>query len=133
MAKTISKPASSTKKKVEARAGHPEPVEQGEQGEHTEPVVVAPEPAPVVSNLPITIEEKRIIGEDYPLTAMIYGEEAPKASHPTDVLPESNGQLQGVTDPLQLFVNLYQPSEVVTKARFRNLLLTILNDWKNNG
>lgn len=131
MAKTISKPKSSSAKKVEAGEGHLGAVEQGEQGGSPEPVVVAPEP--VVSNLPITIEEKRIIGEDYPLTAMIYGEEAPKASHPTDVLPESDGQLQGVTDPLQLFINLYQPSEVVTKSRFRNLLLTILNDWKNNG
>jgi hypothetical protein len=135
MAKTISKPTSSTKKKVEAGTGHPEPVEQGKQGEHTEPVVVeavVEEPV-VVPPKPMTIEEKRIIGEDYILTPMIYGEEVPRVALPTDVLPDSDGQLQGVTDPLQLFVNLYQPSEVVTKARFRNLLLTVLNNWKNNG
>ena len=130
MSKAISKPKSSTAKKVEAGEGHLGTVEQGEQGGSPEPVAVV---EPVVSNLPMTMEEKRVIGEDYPLTAMIYGEETPRVASPTDVLPESDGQLQGVSDPLQLFINLYQPSEVVTRNRFRNLLLTVLNDWKNNG
>ena len=129
MAKTISKPKSSTTKKVEAGEGHLGTVEQGEQGGNPEPVVVEP----VVSNLPMTMEEKRVIGEDYPLTAMIYGEEAPPAPRPTDVLPEADGQLQGVTDPLQLFINRYQPGELVSKNKFRDLLLQVLNDWKNNG
>lgn len=139
MAKTVSKPTSSTTKKAKAGAGHLEPVEQGEQGGHTEPVAVeevvqVPEPDVEVA-IPklMTIEEKRMIGEDYPLTGMILGEEPVKESRPTDVLPETTGQLQGVTDPLQLFINLYQPGELVSKTRFRNLLLTVLNDWKNNG
>lgn len=129
MAKTISTKTSSTTKKDKAGAGHPVPVEQREQGEHTEPVVVEP----VVSNLPLTMEEKRTIGEDYPLTAMIYGEETPRLSLPTDVLPETDGQLQGVSDPLQLFINRYQPGELVSKNKFRDLLLKVLNDWKQNG
>jgi hypothetical protein len=133
MAKTISRKTSSTTKKVEVGAGHPEPMEQREQGEHTEPVVVKVSEPVVVSNLPLTMEEKRVIGEDYPLTAMIYGEEAPKVPHPTDVLPEADGQLQGVDDPLQLFINRYQPGELVSKNKFRDLLLKVLNDWKQNG
>lgn len=133
MAKAISKPKSSTAKKVEAGEGHLGTVEQGEQGGSPEPVVIDTLEPVFVSNLPMTMEEKRVIGEDYPLTAMIMGEEAPRVALPTDVLPEADGQLQGVSDPLQLFINLYQPSEVVTRNRFRNLLLTVLNDWKNNG
>jgi len=124
MAKAISRKTSSTTKKVEAGAGHPEPVEQGEQGEHTEPLAVV---------IPKTIEEIREEGEDYHFTSMIYGAETPRVPLPTDVLPEVDGRLIDVQDALQLFVNLYQPSEVVTKNRFRTLLLTVLNDWKKNG
>lgn len=134
MAKAISKPKSSTTKKDEVGAGHLETVEQGEQGGSSEPVVVKTFIEEVVAslpNLPMTMEEKRVIGEDYPLTAMIYSEETPRVASPTDVLPESDGQLQGVSDPLQLFINLYQPGELVSKTRFRNILLTVLNDWKN--
>ena len=133
MAKTISGKTTSTTKKVKVGEGHLGAVEQGEQGGSTEPVVVVPivEEPVFVAPKPITIEEKRMIGEDYILTPMIYGEEAPKIALPTDVLPESDGQLQGVSDPLQLFINLYQPGELVSKTRFRNILLTVLNDWKN--
>lgn len=124
MAKAISRKTSSTTKKEEVGAGHPEPVEQGEQGEHTEPLAVV---------IPKTIEEIREEGEDYHFTSMIYGAETPRVPLPTDVLPEVDGRLIDVQDALQLFVNLYQPSEVVTKNRFRTLLLTVLNDWKKNG
>jgi len=130
MAKAISKSPSSTKKKVETGEGHLGAVEQGEQGGHTPPVVV--EPA-VVEPYEKTLDELRLEGEDYHLTAMIYGNETPKEARPSDVLPDSDGRTIDVKDPLQLFVNLYQPSEVVTKNRFRELLLTVLNDWKNNG
>ena len=123
MAKTISTKTSSTTKKAKAGAGHPVPVEQGEQGEHTEPVVVEEK----------TIDELRLEGEDYHFTAMINGEETPRIALSTDVLPDVDGRLIDVKDALQLFVNLYQPSEVVTKNRFRELLLTVLNDWKKNG
>lgn len=128
MAKTISKPTSSTKKKVKTGEGHIGTVEQGEQGRDPEPVVVE-----VVPETPLTIDELRIIGEDYALTPMIYGEEAPKAPHPTDVLPDAKPNDQDITDPLQLFINRYQPGELVSKNHFRNLLLTILNDWKNRA
>ena len=125
MAKAISKPKSSTTKKKEVGGGHLEPVEQGEQGGSPEPVVVEPYEK--------TIDELRLEGEDYHLTSMIYGDEPVRESRPTDVLPDADGRTIDVKDPLQLFVNLYQPSEVVTKNRFRSLLLTVLNDWKNNG
>lgn len=133
MAKTISKPKASTTKKVEAGEGHLGAVEQGEQGGNPEPVVIDTLEPVFVSNLPLTMEEKRVIGEDYPLTAMIMGEEAPRVALPTDVLPEADGQLQGVSDPLQLFINRYQPGELVSKNKFRDLLLKVLTDWKQNG
>jgi hypothetical protein len=124
MAKTISKPKSSPKKKSEAGEGHLGTVEQGEQGGSPEPVVVEPYEK--------TIDELRLEGEDYHLTSMIYGDVPVREARPSDVLPEADGRLIDVKDPLQLFVNMYQPSEVVTKNRFRELLLTVLNDWKNN-
>jgi hypothetical protein len=130
MAKAISKPKSSTTKKKEVGGGHLEPVEQGEQGRSLEPVVVEPV---VVEPYEKTIDELRLEGEDYHLTSMIYGDEPVREPRPTDVLPDADGRTIDVKDPLQLFVNLYQPSEVVTKNRFRSLLLTVLNDWKNNG
>jgi len=125
MAKTISRKTSSTAKKDEAGEGHLGTMEQGEQGGNPEPVVVEP--------VEKTEDELRLEGEDYHFTSMIYGAEPAKESRPSDVLPEVDGRLIDVKDPLQLFVNLYQPSEVVTKNRFRELLLTVLNDWKNNG
>jgi hypothetical protein len=129
MAKAISKSPSSTKKKVETGEGHLGAVEQGEQGGHPPPVAVEPAVEPVEK----TVDELRLEGEDYHLTAMIYGNETPREPRPADVLPDADGRTIDVKDPLQLFVNLYQPSEVVTKNRFRDLLLTVLNDWKNNG
>jgi hypothetical protein len=123
MAKTISKPKASTAKKVEAGEGHLGAVEQGEQGGNPEPVVVEP--------VEKTEDELRLEGQDYHFTSMIYGAETPRTPLATDVLPEVDGRTIEVKDPLQLFVNLYQPSEVVTKNRFRELLLTVLNDWKN--
>jgi len=130
MAKTISKPKTSTAKKIEVGEGHLGAVEQGKQGRSPEPVVVEPV---VVEPYEKTIDELRLEGEDYHLTSMIYGDEPVREPRPTDVLPDADGRTIDVKDPLQLFVNLYQPSEVVTKNRFRSLLLTVLNDWKNNG
>jgi hypothetical protein len=128
MATTISKQPKSPKKKVEAGTGHPEPVEQGKQGGHTKPVVVEPPP-----RLP-TREELMLIGKDYELTDMIYGKAAKKEEFDSDVLPESSGELGGVTNNLQLFINMYQPGELVTKRTFRELLLKCLKEWaKNHG
>jgi hypothetical protein len=125
MAKAISKPTSSTTKKAKVGEGHLGAVEQGEQGRNPEPVAVEP--------VEKTEDELRLEGEDYHLTSMIYGDEPTREPRPTDVLPEVDGRTIDVRDPLQLFVNLYQPSEVVSRNRFRNLLLTVLNDWKDNG
>jgi len=128
MATTISKQPKSPKKKVEAGAGHPKPVEQREQGEHTKPVAIEPPP-----RLP-TREELMLIGKDYELTDMIYGKPTPKESFDSDVLPESTGELGGVTNTLQLFINMYQPGELVSKRIFRELLLKCLKEWaKKHG
>ena len=147
MAKTISKSTSSTVKKVEAGAGHPDPVEQREQRRDPEPVVVKrlrmdalPEEVEVtevveVTNLVLqrapTPEELLILGKDAPLTEMVYGGKQVFNPDSAPQLPEATGQVQGDMSPLQRFINLYQPSEIVMKNNFRKHLLTILEDWKN--
>jgi len=72
------------------------------------------------------------IGRDAELTDQIYGVEQPVRRLATDVLPEKNGIGDGDLDPLQRFVNLYQPGEIVSRQIFRNLLLECLNDWRDN-
>jgi hypothetical protein len=136
MAKTISKSTSSTVKKVEAGAGHPEPVEQGQQGGHSEPVAVKklrmdalPEEVEVPRAL--TPEELLILGKDAPLTEMVYGGKQVFNPDSAPQLPEATGQTQGEMSPLQRFINLYQPGEIVMKNNFRKHLLTVLEDWKN--
>jgi hypothetical protein len=72
------------------------------------------------------------IGEDAPLTDMVYGITPKPEIKDIDRLPEPNGRIQGESDPLQLFINLYQPSELVSRINFKKHLLRILNDWKEN-
>lgn len=68
-------------------------------------------------------------GKDAPLTDMIYGIQQKPIHQDTDILPDNNGMLRGESDPLQLFINMYQPGEFVTKQNFRKHLLQILNNW----
>jgi len=68
-------------------------------------------------------------GKDAPLTDMIYGIPQQPTHRDTDILPEPNGLLRGESNPLQLFINMYQPGEFVTKEQFRKHLLQILNNW----
>ena len=68
-------------------------------------------------------------GKDADLTDMIYGIEKKPDYQDTDILPDNNGMLRGESDPLQLFINMYQPGEFVTKQNFRKHLLQILNNW----
>ena len=76
------------------------------------------------------IEELTMQGRDAPMTDQIYGIVKPAAKDPTDILPEPNGLLQGVTDPLQRFINMYQPGEFVMRQNFRKHLLQVLEDWR---
>jgi len=68
-------------------------------------------------------------GKDAPLTDMIYGVQKKPEYQDTDILPDNNGLLRGESDPLQLFINMYQPGEFVTKQNFRKHLLQVLNNW----
>ena len=76
------------------------------------------------------IEELMYRGKDAPMTDQIYGIATPIPKSPADILPEPNGLLQGVTDPLQRFINMYQPGEFVMRNNFRTHLLQILEDWR---
>jgi hypothetical protein len=78
-----------------------------------------------------TPEELLILGKDAPLTEMVYGGKQVFNPDSAPQLPEATGQVQGDMSPLQRFINLYQPSEIVMKNNFRKHLLTILEDWKN--
>ena len=73
------------------------------------------------------------IGRDAELTDQIYGVERPARKFATDVLPEKTGSGDGEIDPLQRFINMYQPGEIVSRQIFRNLLLQCLNEWKENN
>jgi len=76
------------------------------------------------------IENLTLMGRDAPMTEQIYGILKPVPKDPSDILPEPNGLLQGVSDPLQRFINLYQPSELVMRQNFRKHLFQILQDWR---
>lgn len=80
-----------------------------------------------------TKEEELSEGKDAELTDMIYGIQKKPEHRDTDILPESNGLTRGVTDPLQLFINMYQPGEFVTKEHFRKHLLQILREWHHDS
>jgi len=75
------------------------------------------------------IEDLIMMGKDAPMTDQIYGIITPASKDPTDILPEPKDDFQGVFDPLQRFINMYQPSEFVTRQNFRKHLLQILEDW----
>jgi hypothetical protein len=91
---------------------------------------VADVSAPEVERVP-TPEELLILGKDAPLTEMIYGTKQMFNPDAAPELPEATSQIQGEMDPLQRFINLYQPGEMVMKNNFRKHLLQILEDWKN--
>jgi len=78
-----------------------------------------------------TPEELLILGKDAPLTDMIYSGKQVFNPDLAPQLPEATGQVQGDMSPLQRFINLYQPGEIVMKNNFRKHLLTVLEDWKN--
>ena len=78
----------------------------------------------------IMVDDPKLVGQDAPLTDMIYGTPQPREVLSTDVLPESNGQTQGFMSPLQRFINMYQPGELVMRQNFRKHLLEVLEDWK---
>ena len=78
----------------------------------------------------IMVDDPKLVGQDAPLTDMIYGTTQPREVLSTDVLPESNGQTQGFMSPLQRFINMYQPGELVMRQNFRKHLLEVLEDWK---
>lgn len=78
----------------------------------------------------VEIADPKLAGQDAPLTDMIYGTVKPREILSIDVLPESNGQTQGFMSPLQRFVNLYEPGELVMRLNFRKHLLEVLEDWK---
>ena len=80
----------------------------------------------------LTAPDLMLIGKDAELTDMIYGKPLKPQVFKSDVLPEATDEIGGVTDNLQLFINTYQPGELLSRRIFRELLLQCLNDWKDN-
>jgi hypothetical protein len=95
-----------------------------------EEVIESVKPKQTEAEIRKEIEELTMQGRDAPMTEQIYGIVKPAAKDPTDILPEPNGLLQGVTDPLQRFINMYQPGEFVMRQNFRKHLLQVLEDWR---
>ena len=93
-------------------------------------VVKAEKPKQTEAEIRKEIEDLTMQGRDAPMTDQIYGIVKPVPKDPTDILPEPNGLLQGVTDPLQRFINMYQPGEFVMRQNFRKHLLQVLEDWR---
>ena len=93
-------------------------------------VIEAVKPKQTEAEIRKEIEELTMQGRDAPMTNQIYGIVKPIPKDPTDILPEPNGLLQGVTDPLQRFINMYQPGEFVMRQNFRKHLLQVLEDWR---
>ena len=93
-------------------------------------VVKAEKPKQTEAEIRKEIEDLTMQGRDAPMTDQIYGIVKPVPKDPTDILPEPNGMLQGVTDPLQRFINMYQPGEFVMRQNFRKHLLQVLEDWR---
>jgi len=69
-------------------------------------------------------------GKDAPMTDEIYGRAPIAKSLLPEILPESTGEINGSMTPLQRFINMYQPSELVMRNNFRKHLLQILEEWK---
>jgi len=80
----------------------------------------------------VEIDDPKLVGQDAPLTEMIYGNTQSREKVDTDVLPESTGQVQGQMSALQRFINIYQPGELVMRQNFRKHLLEVLEDWKHS-
>ena len=93
-------------------------------------VIKAEKPKQTEAEIRKEIEDLTMQGRDAPMTDQIYGIVKPVPKDPTDILPEPNGLLQGVTDPLQRFINMYQPGEFVMRQNFRKHLLQVLEDWR---
>jgi hypothetical protein len=74
-----------------------------------------------------------IEGRDAPLTDMVYGKKPEELKDPTDVMPQNNGLLQGITDPLQKLINQFEPTELVSRQIFRKMLLATLNNWRDKS
>ena len=74
--------------------------------------------------------EKKKEGVDAPLTEMIYNTEQIEPTFTVNDLPHPNGLLQGEIDPLQRFINTYQPGELIMRNQFRQHLFTILENWR---
>jgi hypothetical protein len=95
--------------------------------------IVEENPSVIVSEMiKVTKEDFSLIGKDAELTDMIYGKPLKVQVFKSDILPEATGEIGGVTDNLQLFINTYQPGELISRRTFRELLLQCLNDWKAN-
>jgi hypothetical protein len=76
-------------------------------------------------------EEELIEGRDALLTPQIYGNPIfPPETLDTDVLPKAHGEFQGIEDPLQRFINMYEPGELVMRNNFRKHLLQVLEAWR---
>lgn len=93
-------------------------------------VTKAEKPKQTEAEMRKEIEDLTLQGRDAPMTEQIYGIIKPAPKDPTDILPEPNGQIQGVSDPLQRFINMYQPGEFVMRQNFRKHLLQVLEDWR---
>lgn len=83
----------------------------------------------MTSKIPKYIDPK-LIGEDAPMTAEIYGQRFVPQPVDTDILlPVATKDIQGAMSPLQRFINTYEPGELVMRQTFRKHLLQILEDW----
>jgi len=79
-------------------------------------------------------EEELIEGKDAPLTPQIYGQPiSPDEVLDTDTLPKAGDTHQGIEDPLERFISMYQPGELIMIKNFRKHLLQVLEDWRING
>jgi hypothetical protein len=91
------------------------------------------QPTQIEEVIKVTQKDFMMIGKDADLTDMIYGKPTKAQVFKSDILPEATDEIGGVTNDLQLFINTYQPGELISRRMFRELLLRCLNDWKDNG
>jgi hypothetical protein len=81
----------------------------------------------------IKLVEKIREGLDAPMTAEIYGKNPEFNTDGIKSLPEATDQIQGELDPLQRFINMYQPSELIMRINFRKHLFEVLEDWRKKS
>jgi len=77
--------------------------------------------------------EKIREGKDAPMTDEIYGRTPTFNTDGINSLPEATDQIQGELDPLQRFINMYQPSELIMRINFRKHLFEVLEDWRKKS